>query len=221
MSDQVDTITLVCTSLNPDMALLEKMLGSAYGFDETFLHIDGHGIRHINSSGEMGDNIPISKHLSIPDAYNIIIKNLVRTNWVCCFCDDDFFYPEGLAKMIQEVRDGIVAGVAHFNFKISGHMPLQDYRGRIMNVFNKEKSYILGEKHPITPQLLKRHGRLPAGSFFRKAAWEMAGGFTGEFEHDRILWTKMAEVGVEFKYFNHLVYEFVRRENSAWHRQQK
>lgn len=207
----MDKITLVCTSLNPDEILLHRMLNSAKGFDEILLHIDSKAIPHWLPSNSflMIHNV----HLSIPDAYNLLIKQ-IETEWVCCFCDDDFFYSQGLKSMINEIHKGITADVAHFNFRISGHRPIQDIRSWF---FGKE--YILSEKKKITPKLLKKHNRLPAGSFFRKSAWEKVGGFQGDKFHDWNLWLRMTEAGCKFKYFDYLVYEFHRRENSAWIKQ--
>ena len=194
MSEQQDKITLVCTTLGKNPELLQRMLDSAGGhFDDVIVH-DGNGT-------------------TISEAYNFCIKN-VKTQWVCCMPDDDYFYPEGLSKMIAEVKEGIVAGVAHFKFHVSGYTPPEDVR-----CWFGKTEYDLCEKKRITPKLLEKHGRLPAASFFRKAAWELAGGFTGTKEHDRNLWLNMAKAGVEFKYFDTLVYNFVRRDNSAWVKQ--
>ena len=214
----MEKITLVCTSLKPNKELLHKMFISAEGFDDFILHIDqdewpptiGHPFKQIA-------RVISEDHLDIPTAYNELIKN-VKTEWVCCFCDDDYFYPEGLSKMIAEIHKGNArdCDVAHFKFHVSGYQPKQDLRSWI-----GLKEYDLCEKQPITPKLLEKHGRLPAGSFLRKSAWEKAKGFSGEKEHDRLLWLNMAKAGCTFKYFDHLVYNFVRRDNSAWLRQNR
>jgi glycosyltransferase involved in cell wall biosynthesis len=208
----MEKITLVCTTHNPDLNLLENMLNSTYLdgclFDNLIVHWNGKCIRSYNKIGKF------PYILSIPEAYNYLIKNVVDTEWVCCFCDDDYFYPEGLAKMIAEVHEGIVAGVAHYKFHISGHVPPEDKR-----CWFGRKEYDLCEQRPVTASYFKRHNRLPAGSFFRKRAWEMAGGFQGTKCHDWNLWKRMAEVGIEFKYFDYLVYNHVRRPNSAWIKQ--
>ena len=175
---------------------MNKMLDSAKGFD------------HIAFREESPDNpLPIAR------AYNILIDN-VTTEWICCFCDDDYFYPEGLSKMIAEVHNGINADVAHFKFKISGHRPPQDIRSWLLG-----NTYDLCEKQYITDQLLEKHNRLPAGSFFRKSAWEKVGGFQGEKCHDWDLWKRMEKASCTFKYFDYLVYNHVRRQGSAWEKQ--
>ena len=210
---QREKITLVCTSNNIDKSYVHKMLLSAKGFDRTVLHYDG-GAIHLNNAIIVGP-----PPMNIPDAYNLLIENFVNTEWVCCFCDDDYFYPEGLSKMISEVHTGIDADVAHFKFHVSGHIPRQDYRGRIFKAITGKSEYDLCEKQPITPELLTRHNRLPHGSFFRKSAWEKIGGYQGSFEHDRNLWLRMSQAGCKFKYYDYLVYNFCRRENSAWIKQ--
>lgn len=208
----MEKITLVCTSLGKNPGLLQKMVDSAKGFDEILVHIDKQGGTYFKNgcvNGFWDDPF----HHSIPDAYNKLI-HMANTEWICCFCDDDYFYSSGLRPMIDEVHKGIDADVAHFGFMISGHAPFQDLR-----CWLGKKQYILSEKDPITTKLLERHNRLPAASFFRKSAWEKVGGFQGDKCHDWDLWKRMAQAGLKFKKFNYLVYNFVRRKNSAWCRQ--
>jgi hypothetical protein len=213
-----EKITLVCTTNNRDTTLLNKMLNSAQGFDEEIIHFDEGSILHKNEYKDAGCLDYVGVHLTIPQAYNILIEKFVQTEWVCCFCDDDYFYPEGLSKMIAEIHKGIDADVAHFKINVSGYLPKDDIRGQFLKFLGK-KEYELSEKLFITPKLLLKHGRMPAGSFFRKSAWEKVGGFQGTKEHDRNLWLRMAEAGCTFKYFDYLVYNYVRRNNSAWIKQ--
>lgn len=208
----MERITLVCTSLNADFILFRKMLNSARKFDEQIIHIDGKGGFYYKED-EFNGSWEYPLHLDIAEAYNKLI-HMANTEWICCFPDDDYFYPEGLAKMIEEVHKGIDADVAHFNFRISGYVPPQDVR-----CWFGKKEYILGEPGKITPKYFEEHNRLPAGSFFRKSAWEKVGGFQGDKCHDWDLWERMAQAGCTFKYFDTLTYNFVRRKNSAWIRQ--
>lgn len=215
----MEKVTLICTSLNPDPILLNRMLCSAKSFDSIIVHED----KACRETIELPQNeefkdlrlLRPSKSMNIPDAYNWLIRDYVKTEWVCAFCDDDFFYPES-EKLIKYIHSGCSADVLHFKFRITGYHPWQDVRSW---VFGKE--YNLWENKPITPQLLVKHNRLPAGSFFRKSAWEKAGGFQGNKCHDWNLWLKMSQVNCEFEYFDCLVYEFQRRNNSAWIRQHK
>lgn len=210
-----EKITLVCTSLGENPNLFSRMLHTAIEFDEIILHTNTRSIVRINHYEE--HETPF--HLPIPNAYNRIINSLVETEWICCFADDDYFYPDGLSKMIAEVHKGIDADVVHFKFRVSGYMPKEDVRGRIHRRLTGQSEYILWEKNPVTPKLLKRHGRIPAASFFRKSAWEKVGGFQGDKFHDWDLWKRMAETGCKFKYFDNLVYNYVRRNKSAWIKQ--
>lgn len=211
MSEENEKITLVCTSLGKNPELLQRMLDSAIGFDSIIVHTNKVGFYFPGDDRQPS----YTRDMTIPEAYNMIIGELVNTQWVCCFCDDDYFYPEVLSKMIDEVHEGIVAGIAHYKFHVSGYTPPQDLRC----LFGK-KEYDLWEPRKITPRLLSKHNRLPAGSFFRKIVWEKIGGFQGEKEHDRNFWLRAAQEGFEFKYFPYLVYNFERRENSAWCTQQ-
>ena len=215
----MEKITLVCTSNGENPNLLLKMLDSAKGFDEMFVHHNGitikHAIKKINEFDQLWDVsfMDYRNHLSIPDAYNMIIDK-VKTEWVCCFCDDDYFYPEGLTKMIAEIHKGCSAGIAHYKYRISGYRPPQDLRSWILG-----KTYNLCEKQYITEDLLRKHNRLPAGSFFRKDVWKAIGGFQGNKFHDHDFWLRAVKAGFTFKYHDHLVYEHVRRPNSAWVKQ--
>ena len=201
--EEHDKITLVCTSLGKHPELLKRMLDSAKGFDDVLLY-----------------KIPPEKYLSIPNAYNFLIDK-VKTQWVCCMPDDDYFYPDGLSKMIDAVHNNIYAGVAHFKFHISGYMPSEDTRGQVYKFVTGKTEYDLCEKKTVTYELLRKHNRLPAASFFRKIVWEKIGGFQGDKYHDWNFWKRAAQWGAEFKYFDYLVYNFVRREGSAWEKQNK
>ena len=209
-----EKITLVCTSIRPNKAWLNRMIQSAKGFDKIFLHL----MPVSNPFNIEGAHILRTPYMPIPDAYNWVILS-VSTEWVCCFCDDDYFYPEGLSKMIAEVHKGIDADVAHFKFKISGYMPPQDRRGRLIQLLTGKSEYVLCERGNVADQLAKGHNRLPAGSFFRKSAWGKVNGFQGDKCHDHDLWHRMAQAGCRFKYFDHVVYNYVRRDKSAWVKQ--
>lgn len=215
----MEKITLVCTSLNPNEKLLSKMLESAEGFDEIILHIDPLTSNHWQiqpiKSGSPLRRYYSSTPLKIADAYNNLISQ-AEDGWICCFCDDDYFYPEGLSKMIEEIRKGCYAGIAHYKYRISGYRPPQDLRSWILG-----NTYELCEKQYITEDLLKKHNRLPAGSFFRKDVWKAIGGFKGNKFHDHDFWLRAAQFGFTFKYYDILVYNHVRRQNSAWVKQNK
>ena len=214
-----DKITLVCTSHNPNMNLFQKMLDSTYSregqlFDDRIIHWNEKLIRV--SRGKEEKIISHTGSYSIADAYNSLIEKFVETEWICCFCDDDYFYPEGLTNMITEIKHGNARDydVAHFKFHISGYVPPQDKR-----CWFGRREYDLCEKKPITPKLLEKHNRMPAGSFFRKSAWEKVNGFQGDKFHDWDLWKRMSQAGCKFKYFDHVVYNMVRRPTGAWLRQ--
>ena len=199
------------------MNLFQKMLDSTYSkegqlFDDMIIHWNEKLIRI--SRGNDQEIIAHHDSYSIPDAYNNLIEKFVKTEWICCFCDDDYFYPEGLAKMIAEIHKGCYAGIAHYKYRISGYRPPQDLRSWLLG-----STYDLCEKQYITEELLKKHNRLPAGSFFRKDVWKAIGGFQGTKCHDHNFWLRAAEFGFTFKYYDHLVYCHERRKGSAWERQ--
>lgn len=220
----MDRITLICTTLG-NQPLINKMLASAKGFDQIILHLDNPSENPLididfKNAGSPINTVTAIQHLGIGDAYNYMLINHVHTEWVCCFCDDDYFYEDGLSKMINEIHKGIYSDVAHYKFHISGYIPKEDIRGQYHKFFGNAE-YDLCERSTITPELLKKHNRLPAGSFFRKTAWDKAGGFSGDKCHDWNLWKRMINTDCKFKYFPHTVYNMVRRDNSAWFKQNR
>ena len=202
----MNKITLIVTSWNPNEALLNKMLQSAKGFDEVVLHIDSETEKypHVDVLA-MHDPLRLEtydQHLGVGDAYNLLI-NRTSTEWVCCMCDDDYFDAEGLAKAIA-LLDTTSEDVIHFP----------------VHVFGDCAPHVWGANH-VTKESLERNNRIPAASFFRKTAWEKAGGFKGDIYHDWVLWLRMLKAGCTFKYLDSCVYHFQLRQNSAAIRQQK
>lgn len=233
----MEKITLVITSMNPDQKKLSRLLKSAKGFDDIYLHIDYGSKDGINVDTSMAAS-PIKqwvclKHLEIPDAYNYLIDK-VEDGWICAFCDDDYFEEEGLALMLKEIRNGDAKdyGVCTFKTFVTGYSPWRDKGSVLAEIINRYIAPPLmkkgvevvarrwyGYKARLTPNGVLWQSNIPAGAFFRKTAWEKVHGFTGEIAHDWILWLKMIRSGIEFKYFPYIVYTYERRENSSWFRQ--
>lgn len=214
----MDKITLVCTSLNKDPELLKRMFDSANGFDFYVIHIDGNGISIHNKYKKKIDEYYFPARMNVQGSYNFLIKEFVKTEWVCCMPDDDYFLPIGLNEMLTQIHLGVKEDVAHYKIMVNGYLPKQDIRGRVLKLFGQHE-YVLCERTNITPKLLKKHGRMPAGTFFRKTAWERGNYFQNIKENDRALWTAMAEAGCTFKFFDYLVYNYVRRPGSLWLRE--
>jgi glycosyltransferase involved in cell wall biosynthesis len=201
----MNKITLICTSWNPKEELLNKMLRSARGFDEIVLHIDAETKIYPEIASDT--MVPIrlethSDHLDIGKAYNMLIER-TPTEWVCCMCDDDYFDKAELEKAIELVNmcDESV-DVIHFPVHVWGDV-----------------SYHRWGSSQVIMEEMKAGNKIPAGAFFRKSAWEKAGGFDGEVYHDWILWLKMMKAGCSFKYFDGCVYWFQVRPNTAASRQ--
>lgn len=191
------------TALDPDPFKINRALKSAKGFDHLIVHLD----RDTKSSivyEMMGDNrhskVWEDNHLSIPEAYNLLISRLEGNPWICCFCDDDFFDPKGLENLIAKIRKNEFNDydIIHFRVHVSGIKQYHEWGAAEVN----GKNLLSG--NPI-----------PAGSFFRKSAWEKAGGFRGLIWHDWCLWLRAYKAGCKFGFFPETVYWFMTRENSA------
>jgi hypothetical protein len=124
--------------------------------------------------------------------------------------------------------------VCTFNTVVTGYLPWRDKGSVVVEFLNRyiapllilkgievKARRIYGYGGNITEKQMLRDSYTPAGSFFRKSAWDKVGGMTGHIAHDWILWLKMIRSGFRFKYFEYIVYTYERRENSAWFRQFK
>ena len=231
---RANKVTLIITSLNPDEKKLNRLLESAYGFDKIVLHIDVNTKIMPKVNNHFVTFVHNEQHLTIPEAYNWMVKNFVETEWVCCFCDDDYFEKEGLYQMITAIEngEGHDCEVCTFNTFVTGFLPWRDKKSVLVEAINRWVSPFLmkhnieikarrwyGYQGNITEKQMLRDSYTPAGSFFRKSAWDKVGGMTGEIAHDWIVWLKMVRSGFRFKYFPYIVYTYERRENSSWFRQ--
>lgn len=195
------------TTLNPDEFKLNRALQSATGFDEIALHIDPGTIKipHIDLTKITPPVNIISSEssLKVNQAYDLIISE-IQTDWICCFCDDDFFDAKALNTLIQSIRntDFLGADVVHFKVNVSGETPYHTWGAGDIDLPSMEKANMI-----------------PAGSFFRKSVWEKNGGFRGELYHDWIFWLRAIKNGCKFRFFDTCVYWFMMRQGSAAFRQ--
>ena len=195
------------TSLNPNEFKINRALQSAVGFDDIIFHIDFNTslIPKIESSkiNPPFTEFYIKEHLGIGQAYNAMIKH-IESEWICCFCDDDFFDEKELAKLLVAIRAGDFADadIIHFKCHVSGNRPYHPWGAA-----------------KIKQEWLEEGNIIPAASFFRKSAWVKVGGFRGEIYHDWILWLRALKAGCRFKYFDGCVYWFMMRPDSAAVRQ--
>jgi hypothetical protein len=212
------------------------MLASAKGFAEILLHIDTDTkelpIINLKEVGSPLRIVQAKRHLEIGPAYDMLCKE-VNTEWICAFCDDDYF-EDGLKNAITFVNNEPKAEIVHFKAAMTGFMPFKDKRALVYKFIKNVIAPFLAKKHlyldikylfgytqNITVKLLEKDNVLPAGSFFKKKVWEKVGGFKGRITHDWIFWLRAARMNFRFKYIDEVVYTFERRENSAWFKKLK
>lgn len=234
----MEKISLVITSLNPDDKKLDRLLTSAKGFDEIIVHVDVNSINTFPNCLAFKDGVTkvfCPDHLKIEEAYNWIIKNHVKTTWVCLQPDDDYFEEEGLSDMLKAIRNGeaVDCDVCTFRTFVTGYAPWRDKGSVLAELINRCCAPLMrfgvevkarrwyGYKGNLTPESIAYQSNIPHGAFFRKSIWDKVGGMNGSIAHDWILWLKMARSGAMFKYFPFIVYVYERREGSAWFRQFK
>lgn len=192
------------TSLNPDVFKLNRALQSAKGFDQIFLNIDpATKVFPKIEAGQLQiepppDFIDTPNTMLAGQAYDFIIKQ-IESEWICCFCDDDFFDEKELSRLLTAIRAGDFADADVINFRVhvSGIKPYHQW----------------GVPEPKL-DAMQTSNHIPAGCFFRKSVWEKTGGFKGTLLFDWIFWLRALKAGCRFKYFDGPVYWFMMRKGS-------
>jgi len=194
-------ISLVINTKNPKLEWLKQAIESAQGFDEKVLYFDGqiadeglnkeyYGIKYL------GDG----QSRTIPEGFNHAIKQS-NGNWICPFCDDDYFNSSHLEELLQEIRTGKFddAGIIHFPIHTEG---------------GSWGSAEVNDNIMIS-------NMIPFSSFIRREVFEMLGGYREDLKvyHDWNFWLRAYKAKVVFKFFSLPIYTFRMGHDSASHRQ--
>lgn len=174
-------ISLAINSKNPRLDWFNQLLESAQGFDETLIFIDGNGT-------------------SIKDGFNQIIK-ATRGDWVCSFCDDDFFHVEHLGELLSDIRGGKYDEVDVIHFPV--------YVG------DNERCMQWGAIGTFSIEQIKEQNMIPHGCFFRREVFDKLEGYRVDCYADWNFWRRAKESGLRFKGFVKPVYFFRQSERSA------
>ena len=141
------------------------MLDSAKPFEQQRIHIDRNGISGPSYTAAEGFNKVISE---------------VKTEWVCCGCDDDFFHTDNLTELLTwfhntEVKEDII------------YFP----------IFCGNERDGWKEQFLLTPTYegLRKQNMLPFSCFYRKGLWEKIGGYDNIQFCDWGFWMKALKVG--------------------------
>ena len=191
------TISLCITSNNPNLILLDKAINSAVGFDEIILHINNMPINtDINNLSACWKNkVKVIWHpdnLTAGEGFNFCI-NAATSDWICCFCDDDFFHEEHLHNLLSWFHNtNIEADIVQFPCYVGNDKI--DWR-------------VWGDK-PVTYNGIRQGNMVPFSSFYRKTLWERVGGYENILFNDFHYWLKCFKIGATYTLWDKPIYYF-------------
>lgn len=197
-------IGLAINSHKPRMDWLEQCLKTAKYFDKIFLYVQGvtdEQYKQIESWNI--ERIYIERGIAevgIVDGFNHAIR-MMQTDWVCSFCDDDYFIEENTRELIDRVKSGAFADADVIHFQVA-----VDNGGG------------WGEAN-VTEEGLREGNMLPHGSFFRKKIFDELNGYKCEFGTDWEFWLRAIRNGAKFSYFEKPCYVFRVKNEGAYQRQ--
>lgn len=181
-------ISLAINTRNTIHEWMEHLLSTAKGFDEIVVYADG---------VEEMDHFPWASRVfgmcdgesrSVVDGFNLAVSNATG-DWVCAFCDDDYFLEDNLSRLIAGLRAG------EFEDADIIHFPVLTGSGR------------WGATPEVTFESLRAANHLPMGSFYRKSVFYALNGYQVEV-CDWDFWLRAIKRGYRFKYFPDPVYFF-------------
>lgn len=179
---------------------MDKLLLSCIGsFDEVVIYLDGVSDCPKTSS-EHVRIIYDGEERSIKDAFNHVISHTTG-DWVCSFCDDDYFLQPNLQNLINQIKDGRFDDADIIHFKVltaSGAWGSQN----------------------ITLEKLMSSNHLPHGSFIRRNVFEDLGGYRIDACADWNLWLRAKIKNYRFEFYPEPIYFFrTGSDRSAYQRQ--
>jgi|GEM_PF-3555598 len=195
-------ISLAINSKNPVEEWLDKCIETAMDFDEILVYLDGDS----RASKTVSNHVKIlsdGKERTIVEGFNHVIAQTTG-DWVCSFCDDDYFSLVNLRHLLSLMRKHRFADNADVI-----HFPVYLTSGGSWGHFES-----------VTPEMLHENNYLPHGSFIRRKLFDDLGGYRIDPAADWNLWLRAAKSGARFKYFDKPVYYFrYGHERSAWQKQ--
>jgi len=168
--------------------MLEQCVKSASMFDEVVLYTDGQTRVDITIANNGIRVVGDGRSRSIVEGFNYAVEK-TTSEWVCPFCDDDYFNEANMGECLDRIRAGNYddADVVH------------------SQVFVGSGSW--GETS-VDYGTLRQRDQLPHGSIFRKAVFDELGGYQTECYSDWDLWLRFAKAGKIFRYFEKPTYHF-------------
>lgn len=197
-------VGLAINSHNPNLEWLQQCLRSAECFDEIVLYVQKVSDQEYYQI--LSWDIPNIKvfrgesEKNIVDGFNFAIR-MLQTDWVCSFCDDDYFIKENVGELCGRIKGGSYenADILHFQVELNS-------------------GGLWGESN-VSEEGLRQSNMLPHGSFFRKRIFDELGGYRSEIATDWEFWLRASIVKARFIYFERVVYIFRLKNDGAFQRQ--
>jgi hypothetical protein len=187
---QMNKISLCINSFNPNHNLLMKAINTSVGFDEKIIAIQYGGVA-TNTAAE-GFNSVISK---------------ANTDWICPFCDDDFFHIDNLKSLLTWFHDNNIDNdIVYFPIFCG----------------NDEKGWT--EQSLLVPsyEVIRQQNMLPFSCFIRKSLWEKVGGYENVPFNDWYFYLKALKSGAKlFRWEKPIYYFRVGNQESLSNRERK
>lgn len=191
--------SLVINSKNPNIQWLNQAIDSANGFDEIVLYIDGKLKSQVISvlSKEV-KVVSDGKERNIGQGLNFAISQ-ASGDWICPFCDDDYFHPEGLENALKLANDDV----------------LNEY-DVIHGLVSLDNGGMWGASQ-VTIHALQGCNIIPFSSFYRREVFNELKGYSetvGAY-NDWNFWLRAVKAGFRFKFLNAPLYHFRQGHESA------
>jgi len=195
-------ISCAINTRKPNIDWLKQCLHSTKPFDEVICYVDGEPANEIEGFEKveiLGDGI----ERDIKDGFNTAIAN-TEGEWICSFCDDDYFIVSELMNLIEEIK-----AEKYYEADII-HFPVLTTAGRWGST-----------KAGLGVSDFEEVNCIPHGSFFRRKVWEKLGGYKVNACADWNFWLRAAKEGFKFKPYEKPVYFFRQQtgERSAYYQQ--
>lgn len=189
--------SLVINSKNPKAVWLEQCIESAQAFDEIVLYIDGEKYSSLSNRSKVvfvGDG----KERNIGQGLNYAIAQATG-NWICPFCDDDYFHKDALDKLIHNLKLGL------YNTHDIVHGTVSLDNG---GTWGSSK---------VSLEAILASNLVPFGSFYKREVFERLKGYSetvGAY-NDWNFWIRAAKENFKFKFFDMPLYHFRQGHESA------
>jgi hypothetical protein len=203
----MNTVGLAINSHNPDAFYIRDCLMTGSEFDHIYLYAQnvGHEANDIiEDIRDLGRNLTYQRshiNIGVVDGFNHAIQS-VATDWICPFCDDDFFITPHLRTVLGMLRHGVLDcyDVVHYQVQTDA---------------------MTNWGSPMDFERLKQENHIPHGSMVKSPVMHAIGGYKSEVSSDWELWLRLAKAGYRFHYIDLPVYHFRSNPNGQMARELK